>query len=284
MLTKNECTCQLYADDLELYTAINVDCDKNELQERLNDLQAWSNTWQLKISYKKCVTMLISTAGPKPNIELKLGNDVIPPTSDVKDLGVLIDNKLAFTVHINHVVAKAFARANLISKCFISKDIPTLMHAFNVYVRPLLEYASCVWSPYHASKITQIERVQRRFTKRLPGFADITYKDRLHILNTDSLELRRLRNDLLLTYKILFNLVDIDAADFFTFANSRYDTRGHSFKLLAHHSRIDLRKNFFSERIVPVWNGLSATDNDFNSLRSFRSCIMKADLSKYLAL
>ena len=159
--------------------------------------------------------MLISTAGPKPNIELKLGNDVIPPTSDVKDLGVLIDNKLAFTVHINHVVAKAFARANLISKCFISKDISTLMHAFNIYVRPLLEYASCVWSPYHALKITQIERVQRRFTKRLPGFADITYKDGLHILNTDSLELRRLCNDLLLTYKILFNLVDIDAADFF---------------------------------------------------------------------
>jgi hypothetical protein len=38
----------------------------------------------------------------------------------------------------------------------------------------------------------------------------------------------------------------------------------------------------FSECIVSVWNGLSATDKDFNSLRSFRSCIMKADLSKYL--
>jgi hypothetical protein len=95
------------------------------------------------------------------------------------------------------------------------------------------------------SKITQIERVQRRFTKRLPGFADITYKDRLCILNADSLELRRLRNDLLLAYKVLFNLVDVNAADFFTFANSRYDTRGHRFKLLAHHNRINLRKNFF---------------------------------------
>jgi hypothetical protein len=100
--------------------------------------------------------VLISTAGHKPNIELKLGNHIIPPTSDVKDLGVLIDNKLAFIVHINHVIAKAFARANLISKCFVSSGISTLMHAFNVYVRPLLEYASFVWSPYHVSKITQI--------------------------------------------------------------------------------------------------------------------------------
>jgi hypothetical protein len=72
--------------------------------------------------------------------------------------------------------------------------------------------------------------------------------------------------------------------EFFSFANSRYVTRGHSFKLLAHHSRIDLRKNFFSERIVSVWNGLSASDKDFNNLHSFCSCIMKADLSKYLVL
>jgi hypothetical protein len=137
----------IYADDLKLYTAINVDWDINELQERLNDLQAWSNTWQLKISYKKCATMLISTADNEPNIELKLGNDVIPPANDVKDLWVLIDNKLTFTAHINHVVAKGFASVNLISKCFILKDESALSHAFNVYVRPLLEYALCAWSP-----------------------------------------------------------------------------------------------------------------------------------------
>jgi hypothetical protein len=197
---------------------------------------------------------------------------------------VLIDSKLSFTVHINHIVAKAFASANLISKCFISKDIFTLMHAFNVYVRPLLEYASCVWSSYHTLKIAQIERVQRRFTKKLPGFADTAYKQRLRILNTDSLELRRLRNDLTLAYKIIFNLTDVNAADYFTFANSRYDTRGHRFKLFAHHNRVYLRKNFFAERVVPVWNDLPVTDADFNSLHSFCNCIMKADLNKHLAL
>jgi hypothetical protein len=71
---------------------------------------------------------------------------------------------------------------------------------------------------------------------------------------------------------------------FFTFTNSRDDTRGHSFKLLAHHSRIDLHMNFFSERIVLIRNGLPATDKDLNNLRSFRSCIMKADLSNYFML
>jgi len=34
------------------------------------------------------------------------------------------------------------------------------------HVRPLLEYASCVWSPHSVSQIKKIESVQCRFTKR----------------------------------------------------------------------------------------------------------------------
>jgi hypothetical protein len=46
----------------------------------------------------------------------------------------------------------------------------------------------------------------------------------------------RALNNLLLAYKIIFNIVDTDAADFFKFANSRYETKVHNFKLLAHYS------------------------------------------------
>jgi len=52
-----------------------------------------------------------------------------------------------FHSHINKMVARAFIRSNLIHKCFVSRDVATLMRAFTVYVRPILEYASCVWSP-----------------------------------------------------------------------------------------------------------------------------------------
>ena len=68
------------------------------------------------------------------------------PTA-VKDLGVMFDVKLKFNVHINKIVVKALARSNLIIKCFLSRDQKTLFLAFATYVRPILEYASCVWSP-----------------------------------------------------------------------------------------------------------------------------------------
>jgi len=49
------------------------------------------------------------------------------------------------------VHARAFIRSNLILKCFVSRDVSTLMRAFTVYVRPILKCASCVWSPYQIS-------------------------------------------------------------------------------------------------------------------------------------
>jgi len=55
-------------------------------------------------------------------------------------------------------------------------------------VRPLLDYCSLVWAPVYKTDINLIERVQRRFTKRLLGIKDISYHDRLVILdNADTL-------------------------------------------------------------------------------------------------
>jgi len=72
---------------------------------------------------------------------------------------------------------------------------------YSVYVRPLLEYASCMWSPHLIKDIERVERVQRRFTKRLRGLSTLTYKDRLQVLGLQSLESRRLQFDLICAHK-----------------------------------------------------------------------------------
>ena len=148
-----------------------------------------------------------------------------------------------FSSHIHHIVTRASARANLIHKCFLSKDISTLTRAFIVYVRPL-EYASVVWSPYLVKDIRQVESVQRRFTKRLSGMSNLTYSEHLASLGLESLELRRLLQDLVCTYKILstelntnhalltraHSLMYVDAENFLT-VNSSSQMRGHMYKL-----------------------------------------------------
>jgi len=81
------------------------------------------------------------------------------------------------------------------------------VRAFNTYVRPLLENASPVWSPQYNYLIDKIEFVQRRFTKRLPGYISLDYRTRLISLEQCSLEKRRIVHDLVLMCKFVLRLL-----------------------------------------------------------------------------
>ena len=121
---------------------------------------------------------------------------MIFPGQTVKDLSVMFDVELKFNVNIRTILVNALARSNLIIKCFLSRDSKTLFLAFATYVRPILEYASCVWSPCSLTYIKKVKSVQHRFTKRLKGMAGLQYSERLEILGVETLELRRLKADL----------------------------------------------------------------------------------------
>ena len=172
------------------------DCT-TKFQGYLDKLASWSNTWQLSISCKKCSVLQVGKG--HNNQVYSLASKPITTTDVVKDLGVYMDKHLKFADHIQHIVTNASKRASLIHKCFISKDTPTMVHAFTVYVRQLFEYASYVWSPHFLKDIRQIESVQKHFTKQLVGMSNLDYSHRLATLGLESLELRRLHHDLLCT-------------------------------------------------------------------------------------
>jgi len=145
----------------------------------------------------------------------------------------------------------------------------------------LLEYASQVWSPCTVTEISKVESVQRSFTKRLPGLKNLDYANRLCVLEIESLELRRLSSDMIYVYKMIFGLVDLSFNDYFVL---RVDstTRGHKYKLFTKYSRLNVRKHFFTERVVSVWNNLECDIVNFSSLRSFKASLMMCDMSKYV--
>jgi len=92
--------------------------------------------------------------------------------------------------------------ASQILRCILSRDPLILIRAFNVHVRPIVEYCSPVWSPTAVGQINIIESVQRWFTKLIKSSSNLSYDERLIKLGNDRLELRRLRADLLMCYKI----------------------------------------------------------------------------------
>ena len=91
---------------------------------------------------------------------------VLPIVNQMTDLGILIEDQLSFSPHIDTVCTKANQRAALILNCFYSCNKCLLIRAFIAYVRPLLEYCCTVWSPSKLGLIDKLENIQRRFTKR----------------------------------------------------------------------------------------------------------------------
>jgi hypothetical protein len=273
------CVPSLFADDLKLYIRVTKFDDLSYLQDGLTALFDWSCMWQLSIAFRKCSVLSIGSV--KTASDFNINSVSIPFSKEVVDLGVTIDNNLTFSLHINTLVKSAFARANTILRCFFSKDIECLSLAFVTYVRPMLEYCSSVWSPSSIMAINQIEAVQRRFTKRLFVNHELSYFERLATLGWVTLECRRIQADLILCYKIINGLISIDSEMFFTRVSNVINTRGHKFKLSVQLAKRNIRHNFFSVRVVNIWNDLPSHFVEATSVSVFKRLIVHYDLSKY---
>jgi len=197
--------------------------------------------WQLSVSVDKCGVLHIGKQVAPTTFAIN--NFPLPVVTSYRDLGITITCELSPSPHINDIVTKAHCRANMIHRCFVSRNINLLTRAFITYVRPLLEYNCVAWSPHLKRDIELIEQVQRRFTKRLSGLSGYSYDERLKLLNLDSLQYRRIRFDIIMCYKIIFGLVCIDRDEFFQLRLST--TRGHPYKLYKHFSKCSVRSSFF---------------------------------------
>jgi hypothetical protein len=278
----NDVKLKLYADDLKVYTTVDSHLEYEVLQGKLKLLESWSDMWQLKFSVSKCKHLRISQNSHASYCYTLLGNE-LESVPECVDLGVTVDDRLRFHSHIRSIATKAHQRANMILRCFLTRDINCLIKAFTVYVRPIIEYCSSVWSPTYKKDIELLEKVQRRFTKRLPGMKRLSYLERLANLNLTTLEARRLHIDLCLCYRIVNGLVDTNLSDMFTFAADCGSTRGHPLKLVKPHARVNSRMFFFSVRIVDVWNSLPVNVVTANTYRQFKCGIANVNLDKFLS-
>ena len=186
-----------------------------------------------------------------------------------RDLGVLMTNDMKVSSQCTSASGKANQMLGMIKRTFTSRNPDILLSLYKTIVRPYLEYATASWSPYYTKDKQLIERVQHRFTRMLRGFSTLQYEERLNRLKLWTLEERRTRSDLIEVFKMYRNLSAVPLTTFFEL-DQEGRTRGHKAKLRMHYSRLDMRKHFFSERVVMRWNGLSVQAIEAESINSFK--------------
>ena len=265
----------LFADDTKIFKTIYKESDCEMLQDDLDYLQGWSDTWLLKFHPDKCKVMQIGNKN-REEFKYKLTQNTeqgpkefpLQYTEDEKDIGVTIDPKLTFEKHMNDKVNKANSVMGVIRRTYEFLDEYTFLQLYKALVRPHVEYANAVWYPYKIKDIEAIENVQRRASRLVPTLKDLSYEERLRKLGLPTLVYRRLRGDMVETYKTLHSVYDPDVATLLTLRGESA-TRGNSMKLFQSGCRTNLRKYSFALRVVKTWNNLPEEVISAPTLKSF---------------
>jgi len=142
-----------------------------------------------------------------------------------------------------------------------------------IYVRPLLEFSSPVWSPISSSNINKLENVQRYFTNRIRGCTYRPYYQRLSMLSLNSLQHRRTVSDLSTLHLIASGRYNIILSPHLLHMPPSF-TRDHNLKIIIPIVRYSASKQKKLSRRGPFWNSLPSSY--FNSTpASFRFKIVK---------
>ena len=128
------------------------------------------------------------------------------------------------------------------------------------------------WSPWLTQDIEVLEKVQRRAVNMIVGLNSRTYEDKV---NLTSLSDRRKKFDLLQACEIL-NGFDRVSSDIWLKTVGEHNNRliritSYSKNLDSVRSRTDIRKNFFSNRVVNLWNNLPIDIQDSRTVKIFKN-------------
>lgn len=175
---------RLYADDCVVYRSVNTYNDHLTLQDDLNKICSWCSDWQMSLNFNKCKLVSFSRLTTLSHFTYTLDSYAVLKSPSYKYLGVLLTEDLHWREHINSITKSAnqtlgYLRRNL---HFANPSLKRL--AYITFIRPKLEYASSIWSPWQNNLINDIESIQNRAARFI--FSDFSHQSSVTLLRLNA--------------------------------------------------------------------------------------------------
>ena len=281
-LVTSSCTTALFADDAKCFKEIKSVNDCIKLQNDLTNLYKWSKDWGMSFNLNKCKILSITRSRINVNYSYVVNDTVLGHVGTFKDLGVVVDCKLNWSIHIQSIVSKTRKVCNLIKRSvgFTAPSIVKLQ-LYKGLCRSNLEYSSQLWSPHVIKDIKRIESVQRNMTKYIIGshshMDNLSYTDRCIKLELLPLSYRREIADLVHMFKYLCGMTNVTYSDVVQFSTPREGLRSASDPLCLtnNFARTENFKCSYFMRIVRLWNSLPFTIRSSVNVASFKDELTK---------
>ncbi|GFW81642.1 RNA-directed DNA polymerase from mobile element jockey [Trichonephila clavipes] len=143
----------MFADDIAILVShTEPKLIARALNRHLLDLEDWFSKWKIALNVAKTEAVFFTRKMRPTYPDIFLHNEQIPWSQNTKYLGVMLDHKLTFKQHVTCIresfIKKAHTLSHLISKrSKLNRSNKLLI--YTVLLRPILTYASLVWSYTH---------------------------------------------------------------------------------------------------------------------------------------
>ena len=259
-----------FADDTKLGQSVADRQGPENLQKTLDNMTAWADRWGMAFNVSKCKVMHIGHNNKRE--QYYMNGEPLESTEEEKDVGVTMTKLLKPSAHCLKAAKTAQAALAQIGRSFHFRDRHVFTRLYKQYVRPHLEFASPAWSPWLEADIKTLEEVQKRAVRMVSGLESNVYEDRLRELGLTTLEERRHQADMAQVYKILTGK-DRTSQLFEMAASSERATRAATgpLNIRVPTSRLEIRRNFFTNRVPVKWNQVPATIKQSATVDGFKS-------------
>ena len=264
-----------FADDTKIGKELVAQHSCEELQESLAGLTDWAATWGMQFNVAKCKVMHVG--GRNPKFEYKMEGQVLQETTAEKDIGVIVNQKLKPSDQCRAAARTAQAVLGQLTRAFHYRDRHVFMRLYKQYVRPHLEFCTQAWAPWYEEDKNCLEKVQQRAIAMVSGLRGRGYEERLAELGLTTLEERRHQADMAMVHRIVHGQSGLEPETWFEMAGARRNTRSAAdpLNILVKTGRLDVRRNFFTIRVIERWNAIPAEMKAMENTARFRARYMQ---------
>jgi hypothetical protein len=191
----------LFADDATLVKIFkNIDEATASINRDLQKLTKWATIWRVTFNIIKTIFMLITKKRLQLNPRILMNNIPLKQVDEERYLGLILNSKMTWNSHVNHLTSKASRQIGLLHKLKTKLPRSALTKYYTTFIRPVLEYGSVVFDNCTIHESHLIEQVQRRAAVLCTGALRRTaYTNLLNELGWESREDRRKKAKLILT-------------------------------------------------------------------------------------